>query len=100
MLISEGEVPIWVRSGELFYVSDGRLWAAKVDTEQILDWTDPKALFQTPWQFSTNGVANFDVTADGERFVFVEDLVEDAPRRQINVVLNWVDELQRLVPVP
>ena len=42
---------------------------------------------------------NYDVTPDGERFFMVRDEtppVEDVS--EINIVLNWHDELERLVP--
>ena len=100
VLIGDGEFPIWSRSGELFYVSDGLLWATTLDTAQTLDWTDPVALFATPWKTGGNGFADFDVTSNGERLVFVEDLVEGAPRRQIKVVLDWSQELLERVPIP
>ena len=44
----------------------------------------------------------YDVAPDGQRFVMVRDLnqVEAQPVTRINIVLNWFDELQRLVPTP
>ena len=45
---------------------------------------------------------DYDITPDGERLimVFPADQTElgDASPAQINVVLNWFEELQRLVP--
>ena len=38
----------------------------------------------------------YDVSADGERFVFVKRPLERAPRRLI-VVTNWFEELRELV---
>ena len=32
--------------------------------------------------------------------MFVQPLVETAQVRQINVVLNWFEELKALVPIP
>ena len=42
-------------------------------------------------------LANFDVTPDGRRFVMMQE--DPEMRAQFNVVLNWFDELKRLVPV-
>ena len=45
----------------------------------------------------------WDITPDGERFVMVQPAYTDAsetPGVQINVVLNWFEELKDLVPVP
>ena len=39
----------------------------------------------------------FSFTPDGQTFVMIR--VEREGTRQINIVLNWFDELQRLVPV-
>jgi len=42
-----------------------------------------------------NGIPNYDVTPDGERFVMVR---RDAPTQgELVVVLNWVEELRRLL---
>jgi hypothetical protein len=43
----------------------------------------------------------FDVTADGQRFILIKDseAVGGDEQRQILAVLNWFQELQRLVPV-
>ncbi len=40
----------------------------------------------------------FDVTPDGQRFVMVQDS-DVEPATQINVVLSWVDELKRGMPI-
>jgi hypothetical protein len=40
---------------------------------------------------------NFDVTPDGQRFLMLK-AVEQQPQREIRVVLNWFEELKRLVP--
>ena len=54
--------------------------------------------------FSGNAGRNYDVSPDGERFLFVDPVVietgEDAPPPPINIVLNWFEELKERVPVP
>ncbi len=42
--------------------------------------------------------ARYDVTPDGQRFVMVQAVEQEAGASQINVVLNWFEELKRLVP--
>ena len=48
------------------------------------------------------GAANYDVSADGQRFLLMKDAAPTdqaaAPEPQINVVLNWFEELKRLAP--
>jgi hypothetical protein len=38
------------------------------------------------------------VSPDGRRFIVIEAGETESPARQINVVLNWFEELKRLVP--
>ena len=40
---------------------------------------------------------NFDISPDGKYFVMVESNPDARPTR-VNVVLNWHEELKRLVP--
>jgi hypothetical protein len=42
--------------------------------------------------------ANYDVSPDGQRFLMVQG--SDANLTQLNVVLNWFEELKRRVPAP
>jgi hypothetical protein len=45
---------------------------------------------------------NYDISRDGQRFVFVEESRSTKPARaqrpQLQLVLNWFEELKRLVP--
>ena len=45
---------------------------------------------------SISGLANYDVSSDG-RFLMVEPEENEGPT-QLYVVLNWFEELKRLVP--
>jgi hypothetical protein len=38
---------------------------------------------------------NYDVTADGQRFVMIQEKTEEPMARQVNVVLGWGEELKR-----
>jgi hypothetical protein len=38
----------------------------------------------------------YDISPDGQRFLMIKREREEA---QINVVLNWFEELKRLVPI-
>jgi len=40
--------------------------------------------------------ANYDVTADGRRFLMVKDSDQDNGSTKIVVVLNWTEDLKRL----
>jgi hypothetical protein len=59
--------------------------------------SQPRVLFEQRYAFgSAQTIGNYDVSADGQRFVMVKD---DAAAGRVNVVLNWLEELKRLVPV-
>ena len=69
-----------------------------------LAWEDPVALFDTPWLLYAGPFVNYDVNADGQRFVFLQptatERIVDDQNQQITVVLNWHQELLERVPVP
>jgi hypothetical protein len=44
----------------------------------------------------SNGV--YDVSPDGQRFLFVKANVENGPPDEVRVVLNWTEELKQLAP--
>ena len=48
-------------------------------------------------QFPATGMA-YDVSLDGQRFLMVKETDQNIAAAQINVVLNWFEELQRRVP--
>jgi hypothetical protein len=61
----------------------------------------PRQLFAGPYALSSSSYAraNYDVSPDGQRFLMLKRVEQkSAPLTQINVVLNWSDELKRLVP--
>jgi hypothetical protein len=48
--------------------------------------------------FPQPGVA-YDVSPDGQRFLMVKETETGRSTAQINVVLNWLEELKQRVPV-
>ncbi len=42
---------------------------------------------------------NYDISPDGQRFLMIKEVDEEEGQQdQINVILNWFEELKRLVP--
>jgi hypothetical protein len=56
-----------------------------------------KVLFEARYQPSTGTSPNYDASPDGRRFLMVKP-VEQQATTQIDVVLNWFEELKRRVP--
>jgi Tol biopolymer transport system component len=97
-----GNEPLWSASGhELFYRSGDRMMDVDIRTEGEFLAGKPRQLFEGSYVPSFAGYvrANYDVSPDGQRFLMVKfGGQKPAPLTQINVVLNWSDELKRLVP--
>ncbi|MGH9461028.1 MAG: TolB family protein [Vicinamibacteria bacterium] len=95
-----GTEPLWSRDGrELFYRNGDKMMAVAISTEPELAPGRPTLLFEGRYRSGVAGgnpVTNYDVARDG-RFVMVRAEEGSGPT-QINVVLNWFEELKRLVP--
>jgi hypothetical protein len=96
-----GTEPAWNRNGrELFFRSGDRVMAADVSTQPTFSSGRPRMLFQGKYvrsDFPLTGFA-YDVSSDGQRFLMVEETGGNTAA-QINVVLNWAEELKRRVPM-
>jgi hypothetical protein len=59
---------------------------------------NPQVLFDGPYLAPANG-RTYDAAADGQRFLMIkETAIDRSSSRQVVVVLNWDQELKRLVP--
>ena len=54
-------------------------------------------LFEGPYEPTYGTVPNYDVSRDGQHLLMVKSEQTEAAT-QINVVLNWFEELKRRVP--
>jgi Tol biopolymer transport system component len=94
-----GHEPIWARSGrEIFYRHGDKMMAVAITTQPRFTAGQPRVLFEGAYAYGVSLVANYDVTADGQRFIMVKSGEKLAPVTQINLVLNWFEELKRRVP--
>jgi serine/threonine-protein kinase len=92
-----GGLPIWRRDGrELFYRNPEGIWAAAVATGASFSSEPPRKLVSAP-PASNTATSGFDVSTDGRRILMVHEDLTLAPR-QINVILNWNEELKQRVP--
>jgi len=94
-----GTEPVWARSGrELFYRNGDKMMAVAVETKPVFAAAKPRLLFEAPYEPALyTFLADYDVSPDGKRFLMVK-ASEGESVAQINVVLNWSDELRRLAP--
>ena len=103
-LVSEGEVgaqPVWSPDGtELFYRSGDQMMTVSVETEPTFRAGRPEVLFEGKYVNSRINPWNpyYDISADGQRFLMIKDV--EGRTGQINVIVNWSEELKRLVPSP
>jgi len=92
-----GQEPMWSQTGrEIFYLADGKLIAVPVTiTSSGLDLGKPTPLFDTADYFFGGAGRNYDVSADGARFVMVKNPAnQTTATRPITIVLNWIEELR------
>ena len=98
-----GTEPRWARNGrELFFRSGNKMMVVEILTEPSLKATAPQLLFEGSYMRNgaRPGFPEYDVTADGQRFVMVQLMEPESAPTQINVVLNWFEELKGLVSTP
>jgi hypothetical protein len=69
-----------------------------VETNPAFRAGPPRVLFSGPYPRLVWLDANFDVAADGQRFLMVRESEPTRSPREINIVQNWMQELERLVP--
>jgi hypothetical protein len=72
--------------------------AVEVTTEPGFSAGKPKTLFEAPYVPSPRSLPNYDVSPDGQRFLMLKPTEQAQAPEQINVVLNWFEELKRRVP--
>ncbi|MFY9530722.1 MAG: protein kinase [Candidatus Acidiferrales bacterium] len=95
-----GTEPAWNPNGrELFYRSGDKMMAVEIATQPSFAAGKPRMLFEGRYEPAPAPIANYDVSPDGQRFLMLKrsESAGEAPT-QINVVLNWFEELKRRVP--
>jgi len=95
-----GTEPVWNPNGrEVFYRSGGKMMAVDIATQPGFAAGKPRTLFEGQYVPTQGTFPNYDVSTDGQRFLMLKpsEQVQAAPT-QINVVLNWFEELKQKVP--
>jgi Tol biopolymer transport system component/predicted Ser/Thr protein kinase len=95
-----GGEPVWNPKGrELFYRSGNKMMAVDVTTQPTFSAGKPKMLFEGPYVPTPRSFPDYDVSPDGQRFLMLKANEQAQAPAQINVVLNWFEELKQKVPV-
>lgn len=98
--------PVWRRSGgELYYRNGGGMMLVSINTARSLSVSAPTQLWKGEYSSGSGSScgmpgpasSNYDVTPDGQRFLMVQDDLSWAPANRIVVVLNWTEELRKLM---
>jgi serine/threonine-protein kinase len=95
-----GTEPVWNPNGrELFYRSVDKMMAVDIATQPSFAAGKPRMLFEGHYLPTPATFPNYDVSPDGQHFLMLKpnEQAQAAPT-QINVVLNWFEELKRRVP--
>jgi len=104
--ISGGVLPLWTADGgRLIYfdVEAGqRMMRLSVsgfdDTSGSLSFGPPEELFPWRYYFQVGVRSQYDVTADGERFLVIGQTTGAVASGRMILVQNWFEELERIVP--
>jgi Tol biopolymer transport system component len=91
-----GAFPKWRRDGkELFYrASDGKLMSVEVKTGDAFQAETPRPLFAPRLKTTSSRDREFDVSADGQRFLVNMPVGEGGPE-PITLIQNWLSERKR-----
>jgi eukaryotic-like serine/threonine-protein kinase len=102
--INGGDQPRWRGDGkELYFIgADSKMMAAPIKIgggpKPSLEPGPPQALFAAPPLFhywGGNSTYDYDVTADGKRFLLNADVANATSTHALNVIVDWVAALKK-----
>jgi len=90
------EEPIWSKDGRELFYRNGRRWmAVPISTSPAFSAGVPQLLFQGDY-LNVSGL-EYGVSPDGKRFLVLQP-ADTSPPTELRVIVNWFEELKRLVP--
>ena len=104
-----GIFPIWAPDGNTLYFRSGTdVMSVPIEFAPTLNVGEPEPLFSYPYRGADLESGNwYALSPDGQEFLMMKpEGVEDDERsgyqkaNQIRVVLNWLEEVKRLAPLP
>ncbi len=91
-----GKSPLWSPDGkELFFVTPEQLLVVDITTTPDFSASAPRILHEGRFRDTVNGNTPFSMTADGQRFLRVQQVQPDRAVTHIDLVPNWRAELER-----
>jgi serine/threonine-protein kinase len=94
--VSVGEAggPQWsTDGGSIYYRSAAGFFRVRLTAGERLEVRPPEKMFEPP-----PGVLSYSVASDGKGFVSLIRQAESGIVRELNLVTNWFDELERVAP--
>ena len=93
-----GSEPVWSADGrELFYRHEEQMIAVTVEIEPLFRAGAPQVLFEGQYVGDPGpNSRNYDISPDGRFLMMKAEALSQ--QGQINVILNWFEELKRLAP--
>ncbi len=89
-----GGEPLWSHDGrELFYTIASRTMVVPIGTGATLSAGAPRVLYEGRYRPGPNTRTGYSVSADGKRFLRVQQAQPDPPVTRIDIVLNWASQL-------
>ncbi len=98
--IQGGVEPIWAPDGRrLFYRSPEHIMEVSVASISPIEFSAPRKLFADRFiRIQAIAHTQYDVAGDG-RLLLIDGSPGASPTVEINIVLNWAEQLKRLAPV-
>src|SRR5262249_61598373 len=89
-----GAVPVWA-GNEIFYVKSSQIRVIDAQTQPVFKTGPSRPLFEGQFELRTAPLRNYDVSRDGQRFVFIQG-GSPLTARTVDVVIDWASGLPRL----
>ena len=94
-----GMEPLWSRDGkELYFRNAAKMMSVNVTTAPEFKADTARVLFEKQFSGPTIPTGMSGVSPDGQRFLMLETVDGEKPVTEMNIVLNWAEELKRLLP--
>jgi serine/threonine-protein kinase len=96
--VDGGTEPFWSRDGhELFFQNGARLMGVTVTAGTAFSSSAPHVMHEGRFLKSINGNTGSTVTRDGARFLRIQQVEPERAVTRIDLVLNWFDEVKRVM---